>query len=392
MPSSSSPTTAADGATTTTVAAPIEEGWSSSSSTSSSSNDVTIAEKLNALDETLSKPLFFLGLPRWIELAFSVPANLFGTTAGVVVGPSWIALAALSSSSANYGDKDEVAAVCYADDDDDDARRRILLLKALTAGTTLAYLVAWMWFFQIRKRVRDLATKVFWNETLFLLAYPWSVGVLMLTVGGLTPPEAAAAASGCRSPGDVLSIALYPLVLSVPAMQIVQRLKRGAGRYRPARKDRDRWKSAAISRKSFPTVTWILAEHDGTKSFPSGDALMATIMAIPFWEALGWKGTAVAIAASSALGRMYVLAHHLSDVTAGFGVAVAVHGLLETIAEHGLLGTGGIRGTAWWHPLLLQGAFCVWSRITDVVEALPGTTPEPSKSESASKEKKKKDG
>merc|ERR1711933_196331 len=134
-------------------------------------------------------------------------------------------------------------------------------------------------------------------------------------------------------------------------------LKNSTSRHRPAKNDRDWNGSVATSRKSFPLNTRILAEYDGTKSFPSGDVMMATLVAIPFWTEIGARNVAMAIVVSSALGRMYVLAHHLSDVTAGFVLAIGVHALCETAAKR--LDFGGLRGTAWWHPLVIIGLF-VW--------------------------------
>ena len=350
MPSSSSSAAAA----TDTTAPPRRRR--------SASAAIIIADRLRVLDERLSRPVFFLGLPKWIELVFSLPANLFGTTFSLVVGPLWIALAALRTTGAD---------ACYTATGSGN-HLRILLLKVLALAGTAVYAVAWAYGYQIRRRV-GLGRKLFWKKTLYVYAYPWSVGVLRVTVGNLEPPPTTPGnLPGCENydgvgrwaPGAILSVALYPLVLWPFVAYLMNLLKDATGRHRPARKDRDRGNSAATSRKSFPLMTELLAEHDGDRSFPSGDVMMATLLAIPLWTGLGLRGIPAAIVLSSALGRMYVLAHHLSDVTAGFGLVVAVHGLcgFAAVRFFGFPPEGGmIRGTAWWHPLLSIGLF-VWAK------------------------------
>ena len=51
--------------------------------------------RLNKIDEFISDPVFRLGLPKWLELLYSFPANIFGSTFSLMVMPLWIGLVAL---------------------------------------------------------------------------------------------------------------------------------------------------------------------------------------------------------------------------------------------------------------------------------------------------------
>eukprot|EP00751_Fragilariopsis_kerguelensis_P000996 CAMPEP_0170824062 /NCGR_PEP_ID=MMETSP0733-20121128/45075_1 /TAXON_ID=186038 /ORGANISM="Fragilariopsis kerguelensis, Strain L26-C5" /LENGTH=87 /DNA_ID=CAMNT_0011187229 /DNA_START=197 /DNA_END=456 /DNA_ORIENTATION=+ len=81
----------------------------------------------------------------------------------------------------------------------------------------------------------------------------------------------------------------------------------------------------------------ILAEYNGDASFPSGDAALATLYAIPIYHigslssssssfsSYKYKALASIIIFLSASGRMYLLAHHLSDVTVGIMISYLIH-------------------------------------------------------------------
>lgn len=315
----------------------------------------SITETLNTIDEALSKPVFFLGLPKYMELVFSIPANLFGTTACLVLGPSWIALLALTQTEAHD---------CYFSHPFSNNIFKILLLRLVAYLASLVYAVSWAYFYQLKGEVK-LGLGLFWNKNLYALAYPWSVLVMGATVYGLVPDhDDGFCTTGAGSSTAIASAALYPLVMWPPVVFGMDFLKSWTGRHRPAKKDMERRNSVAASRKAFPMQTRILATYDGTKSFPSGDVAMAAMTAIPVWE-LGMHKIAVAMVVSSALGRMYVLAHHLSDVTAGFALAVAVHrGFL-------LVGYEGMKATSWWHPLVaIAGFIFVMSRTKKVKNPL----------------------
>jgi len=280
-----------------------------------------------------------------MELVFSIPANLFGTTACLVLGPSWIALLALTQTEAHD---------CYSPTTNSNNNfYRILLLRLVTYLASLVYVVSWAYFYQLRGHV-GLGLKLFWNKGLYAYAYPWSILVMGMTVYGLAPnnDNDSGFCSAGGSPSAVASAALYPLVMWPLVVWAMDFLKKTTGRHRPAKKDRETRNSLAASRKAFPMMTNLLAEHDGTKSFPSGDVAMASMVAIPIWElAPELRSLAMAMVLSSALGRMYVLAHHLSDVTAGCCLAVAVH------KAFGVVGYDGMRATLWWHPLLAIASF-----------------------------------
>jgi hypothetical protein len=75
---------------------------------------------------------------------------------------------------------------------------------------------------------------------------------------------------------------------------------------------------------------------------------MAMQLAISFWSLNGYLAGAIVL--SSGLGRMYVLAHHLSDVLAGGLLTLVVHGVAT------LVGFGVFR-TEWWYPLVAIVSF-----------------------------------
>merc|ERR1711951_22259 len=102
--------------------------------------------------------------------------------------------------------------------------------------------------------------------------------------------------------------------------------------------------------------------------YPSGDVMMATILAIPLWNIGGggtttnnnnngtmmmmyyYKTIAVAMVISSGLGRMYVLAHHLVDVVSGACITLIIHKMIV------LLGYEPTQ-TKWWHPFVMQACY-----------------------------------
>jgi len=290
------------------------------------------ADRLNRIDETVSRPIFRLGLPKYVEFFFSFPAHFFGTTFNLTVGPLWIALVAVSQQQGL--------------NESEHNQQRILLLQTATFFAAAVYIVAWGRF-QLGGR-HDLGKKLFWNSLVFPLAYPWSVGIVAWTILGLENNQATTTTS--LTPKDIVSIALYPLLLWPFVVIPMTELKERTLRSRPAKKDLDRGENGEhwTLRKKFPAMTYVLARHNGDASFPSGDVAMAMQLAISFWNLNGYLAGAIVL--SSGLGRMYVLAHHLSDVLAGGLLTLVVHGAAT------LLGRGMFR-TEWWHPLLAIASF-----------------------------------
>jgi len=283
------------------------------------------------IDEAISESVFRLGLPKWIELIASIPANFFGTTACLSVGPLWIAILALTKEE--YQQQSE-------------GTLEIVVLQLLAAAATIGYIVAWGYL-----QLADaywLGATLFWNKLLYALAYPWALMVLGVTVGRL-PREVSQ---------PVMALAISPLILFPVVLVVMNYVKAATKRPRPAKKDLDRggiW----IARKQFPDNTRFLARFSTYQSFPSGDVMMATLLAIPLWSSgLQFKKLAVAIVLSSGLGRMYVLAHHLTDVVAGACFTLGIHTIVCLTgyhpAEHG----------KWWHPLLVMACHGIFERLT----------------------------
>lgn len=339
------------------ASAEAEGSSSSSSSLQSSSSDTVLSRwlhHLNRIDEIISTPVFRYGLPKWIELVFSVPATFFGMTFSVVVGPLWIAVLALMARDVESQQEHE-----------SNNFARILLLQAITLTATAIYVVAWGGYQVLgwKKPVLEL----FWKRELFLLSSPWNAAVLAYTVLGLRNDQDQLSVLSNKA---IFSMALYPLTMYPLMLLVLEHLKTTTGRSRPAKKDFELHDKAWTNQKSFASMTHLLATHDGHKSFPSGDVASAALLAIPlFGIDIGGsgsgsgdynynycKGVAIAIVVLSALGRMYVLAHHFSDVVAGACLSYGIHRIATALGCT-------MHNTEWWHPFLAfggYGAITVW--------------------------------
>lgn len=286
---------------------------------------------LNKVDEAISTPIFRLALPKGIEFFVSIPANLFGSTANLMVGPLWIALLALTETP-------QTRIPSYHD------QFRILQLKTAAFVFTVAYLIAWG-LFQLGNR-KELLQALFYNSGVYALAYLWVVGILAITVLSLED-----------APKEVFSIAVYPLVMwplvCVPMME----LKKVTRRSRPALKDIETNEGRWTAAKAFPNITRILAKHNGDESFPSGDVAMAAMLAVPIWK-LQHQRLAMAIVVSSAFGRMYVLAHHLFDVLSGLVLTIVIHWILTHVLGYNM------DKAEWWYPLFVMVCFVAFVETT----------------------------
>ncbi len=285
----------------------------------------SLTSSIDEIDETISRPIFRLRLPKLVEFVFSIPANFFGTTACLTLGPLWIAVIELSQKQ-QY---DEI-----------EFNTKILLLRIITALATAVYVIAWGCF-QF-KGYYKLGMKLFWNHWLYRLAYPWSVGILSYTV----------------QHERLFSIAIYPLVLWPFVAFSMFEIKNTTRRSRPAKKDLERRNSEGWTQnKQFPATSHFLAKYNGDQSFPSGDVAMAVLVAVPFWYMEGCKSIAVSIALLSGLGRMYVLAHHVLDVLCGALLTIGIYGGASFLGY-------GMHQAEWWHPFLTIGIYAVFDHFT----------------------------
>jgi membrane-associated phospholipid phosphatase len=381
-----SSTTLTTAATTTTVAVPAmtiaEPTEGETARTKLTTRLARWTQTLNALDERLSTPVFACGFSTaWCELLYSFPAHIFGSSFSVMVMPVWIATLAISSSSPGASSSDV--------EEQHSRQRAVMVLHSLTLGLTLLYFVAWLYFQHYQ--AQQLLGQLFYRPSLYLLGCPWNVAILWTLQTVLLPQQPSPPR---MEDARMFSLALYPLFLFPPLVTIVNYLKKTTKRQRPAYKDwhrnandkedanDDTRKSSSSSlqdnnnatkqllwtnKKKYPFMTELLAKYNGDASFPSGDAALATLFALPIYyigstttnddhnDASGssryyYQGIAVSIVVLSASGRMYVLAHHVLDVTVGILLSIGLHHLAT------LLGFG-IDQMQWWYPLLTNGLY-----------------------------------
>lgn len=350
--------------------ATADESKSKSKSSASSKSLSSVVpgwlDRLNEFDEAISTPVFCLGLPKWVELVFSVPACFFGMSFTVIVGPLWIAILGLSAHHHHQQQQESEFQFQHETGPygNEQNAHKILLLQAIAVSITFIYVAAWGGY-----QVYDWKTPVlqlFWNWKVYVLASPWNAGVLAYTVLGLNVNDNELSSPNTKA---IVSMALYPLTLFPFMFLLLNQLKERSRRSRPAKKDKERQHHNAITdtnssgmwtrQKSFPAMTHILAEHDGHKSFPSGDVACAALIAIPIYTidekigGYGCQGLAIAIVVLSALGRMYVLAHHFLDVLAGASLSYGIHKLATAVLGYGML------DVEWWHPVLVWGVYFV---------------------------------
>lgn len=154
---------------------------------------------LNEIDEWISHPIFRLGLPKWLEFWYSIPACFFGTSFSQAAGPLWVALLALM-----WGEQ-ETCGTTLVDN--------TFLLKCITFFVTAIYVVAWG-FWQIGG-YQSLATSIFWNIDCYVLAIPFNVAVLAYIVLGLPNGSDLGNETDCNYANKkaIFSMAIYPMFL-----------------------------------------------------------------------------------------------------------------------------------------------------------------------------------
>lgn len=232
-------------------------------------------------DEEYSKPLFETSLPYIVELFFSIPANWFGLSLILLVGPLWTGLLL----GPNFSEE--------------------LNVKLLVAATlaTVPLLVAW-WSFLFMGNMK-LVKKVF-------------IGIEVMT---FFPLLSMAICYYLIENPALFSATMYPLWLWMSSVTIVLFVKRCALRSRPCVKSKF---SKFIEHKNFQVLPQALGRFSGNESFPSGDA--AGGMAFALSIALGGRpDVGITIAVLVCAGRVYFLAHHVLDTVAGVLITLSVH-------------------------------------------------------------------
>mmetsp|Transcript_22252 Transcript_22252/g.24790 ORF Transcript_22252/g.24790 Transcript_22252/m.24790 type:complete len:408 (+) Transcript_22252:269-1492(+) len=321
---------------------------------------------LNAFDEIISGPVFHFGLPKWLELLYSFPACIFGTSFSLMTMPLWIAVLAVMEQKQN-------------DDSSSNNNTQFLLLQTITIGVTAVYVIGWGLFQQYGRH--DLGLKLFWRWGLYMSGTPWCLAILAYTL------PTTSNSNDNNNNNDIFSMAIYPLFLFPFVLRIVNYLKKSARRHRPAYKDSllncnqkdndDKNKAKKwIDNKKYPAMTEMLAKGNHDASFPSGDAALAALFAIPIFY-IGsstdtdtdtdndgsygnnyyYKAIGVGIVFLSASGRMYVLAHHLFDVLTGIATSYLIH-----ITSTFVFGFG-MYEMKWWYPLVSIASFLCYDKL-----------------------------
>ena len=324
--------------------------------------------RLNKIDEFISDPVFRLGLPKWLELLYSFPANIFGSTFSLMVMPLWIGLLALMEKQSQQQQQQQ-----YVTNND---TSNLMLLKFITIGLTAVYMIAWGFF---QYGYDKVGMKLIWRRGLYIGGAPWCVAVLAYTLLGFDN-DAANNSNSNNNNKMIVSMAIYPLFLWPFVILIVTYLKKTSKRHRPAYKDYtirpkdhvdDKSSSGKrintwIDNKKYLAVPYMLAEHNGNAAFPSGDAAMAALFVLPMFYIGGgddrsyyYKAIASTIIFLSASGRMYVLAHHFLDVIVGIAITYLVH----LISSSSFVGFG-MYDMEWWYPLVMTSAYFLYQKLT----------------------------
>lgn len=257
-------------------------------------------------DEEYSKPLFAASLPYLAELAFSVPANWFGLSPILLVGPLWTGLLLGPQFSEELNIK--------------------LLIAAISL--TIPLLVAWGSFL------------IMGNMALVKTVF---VGIKVMTIFPLV--SVGTCQYLIQNPA-LLSAAIYPLWLWMSSLILVMAVKRTTLRSRPCAKPKF---AKFIENKQFDILPHALAKMSGNESFPSGDA--AGGMAFGLTIALcGRPDVGIVITCLVCAGRVYFLAHHLLDTLAGVLITLSFYLLSESFGF-------SLTGLLWHHVLLVHGCF-----------------------------------
>jgi len=249
--------------------------------------------RLDALDKRCSSPIFHMRLSYLSELAMSVPGAFMGFPQAFL-GPTPLTLASLT----HLGLGIKIPAG---------------LLRA-TAGVWIVGLLAFYGGLarKFSAKAATLATIVFMTPC---------------TATALSRLYHPARAAGCQS----LCSAMLTVAVCVP-------LKAAFHRSRPAVslgfiKDVEQRRSGMFA----TYIKEMCAGGQRLDAMPSADVAIAGANAALFWRA-GYPVLGAVLVAGSAFGRMYLWAHHLLDVVAGFSAGVCITEVLRGFGWGGCLG------------------------------------------------------
>lgn len=261
-------------------------------------------------DEDYSKPVFASSLPFLLEAVFSLPANWFGLTPILLVGPLWTGLLLAPQVAEEFNARLFLAAVVL----------------------TIPLLVAWYIFLFTGNQA--LFTKIFVGKQAITISPIISVGICYCLIDNPT----------------LFSMCVYPLWLWPSSIILVLLAKNRAKRARPCTKPKY---SEYILNKHFRSIPLILAGKAGDASFPSGD--VAGAMAFGLTIALsGRTDVGSTIVVLACLGRVYYVVHHVLDTVCGALITLFVH-----VVSSELLGLS-ISRIEWFHPILMHCCFSAY--------------------------------
>lgn len=291
--------------------------------------------RILAWDARLSGIIFAWSLPWFLEVLLSIPGNLMGPPSMLLWAP--------------------------------------LLVSTTTTTSTALFVVAavvtiklCLWYVLLRggggggngnnnlRRSKLILGKVFYGNYMFAVCPILGTGLCYYCCS--TPRTAAAAAAGYH----VISV----YVLGCTAVLFV---KHATGRRRPCATDDDG--QVCIARKHLAVLPQLWRQRQSADtSFPSGDAMAATAIALGLVTASSSSGhvattcvVAASLVSSTCLGRVYFLAHYVLDVVGGVTVAVSVHVLLLLLVTVASSATTTIAAPAaamtWQHALAAHGIF-----------------------------------
>lgn len=265
---------------------------------------------------------FHATLPWPLEFLLSLPGNLMGPPLIQVAGPLWLLIIMMSSSSSSMSRSSD------AEGQPEVAIPGLLLWLAVSLST----LLLGFWLLVLRGDT-FIFNHVLFGHVSFSICP--SLGTILCYYLAPSP--------------EAFAIAIHSIVLYCACCGIILFLKQGTLRKRPCCNH-----PRCIQRKNLAIVPRILARSAPDASFPSGDVMSATALALPLAH-IGHPHWAVMLVALTAFGRMFFLAHHLLDTVVGMGVCILMHCALTV--SFGL----SIGNADWYHPLVAFGSLVIAS-------------------------------
>ena len=261
---------------------------------------------IDEADGEYSRPIFASTLPYFAEAAFTLPANWFGLSPILLVGPLWASLLLAPQVSVKFNVRLFVAAVLF----------------------TIPSLVAWRSFLN----GNTVLYKKFFLGKEAIILFPFiSIAICYWLIENQ----------------KLFSMSLYPMWLWMLSLMLVLPAKNKTRRHRPCTKLKF---SKYVNNKHFQAVPRILAKVAGDASLPSGDA--AGSMAFGLTIALAGRiYFGILIFCFSCLGRVYYVVHHAFDTIAG-GLATVLAYFVSTL----LFGVS-LTSLRWYHAVLMHNCF-----------------------------------